>query len=126
MIFDTDIFILAQRSHKKALRFIDATPDKYVSVQTYMEFLQGARDKAQLLLNKSFLHDLDFAILPFTENIGHRAAIYVEQYALSHHMRSADALIAATAVEHSLPLVSANTKHYRHLNELDLVPFKVR
>ena len=65
-----------------------------------MEFLQGSQDKRQLTLNQDFLRDLDFETLPLTENIGHRASIYVEQYVLSHGMRAGDAVIAATAAEH--------------------------
>lgn len=123
-MFDTGIFILAQRRHQGALDLIDDTSGKFISTQTYMEFLQGAKNKAQLLLSKSFLRDLSFFTLPFTENIGHRATIYIEQFALSHHMRSADALIAATAVENDQSLLSANAKHFRHIPELELVPFK--
>jgi len=43
---------------------------------------------------KDFICDFDFAILPLSENIGHRALIYVEEYALSSNMRSGDAIIA--------------------------------
>ena len=124
VIFDTDIFILAQRLHKKALAAIDSADELHISVQTYMEFLQGAKNKQQLALNKAFLNDLHFEVLPFTENIGHRAAIYVEQFSLSHSMQAADALIAATAVENNLPLVSANAKHFRHLPDLELIPIR--
>lgn len=124
MLFDTDIFIWAQRGNLKAAKLINLTNERYISLITYMEFIEGAKDKKQLQLNQSFLKSLDFQTLPLTQNIGHRAAIYVEQFALSHSMRSADALIAATACEHQLPLVTANAKHYRHLSDLTLQVLK--
>jgi predicted nucleic acid-binding protein len=67
---------------------------------------------------------MDFMILPFLENIGHRASVYVEEYSLSHSMEAGDALIAATAVENGYPLLSANAKHYRAVKELDFKAFK--
>lgn len=124
MLFDTDIFIWVQRGNKKAAKRIDAARERTISVQTYMEILEGSRDKAQLKQNKDFLKSLDFIVLPFTENIGHRAAIYIELYALSHSMRAADALIAATATEMGSTLVTANSKHYKHIADLDLEVFK--
>ena len=39
---------------------------------------------------------------------------------LSAGLRAGDAIIAATAVENALPLMSANAKHFRPINELDL------
>ncbi len=62
--------------------------------------------------------------MPLTENIGHRALIYVEEYALSAHMRAGNAIIAATAVENNMPLVSSNGKHFKVVNELQLEIFK--
>lgn len=89
-----------------------------------MEFLQGSKDKRQLQLNQNFFRDLDFETLPLTENIGHRASIYVEQYALSHSMRAGDAIIAATAAEHGLRLVTTNAKHFRQIPEITLKVIK--
>jgi len=56
--------------------------------------------------------------------IGHRALIYVEEYALSSNMRSGDAIIAATAVENNMILVSSNVKHFKVISELQLLAFK--
>jgi len=39
-------------------------------------------------------------------------------------IRAGDAIIAATAVEHHLPLSTANTKHFRPIKELELKVFK--
>ena len=124
MIFDTDIFIWVQRGNEKAARLIDGTEERYLSIQSYMELLQGAKNTSQQRNVKSFIGDLGFSVLPLSENIGHRALIYVEEYGLSSHMRAGDAIIAATAVENNLPLVSSNAKHFKVLKELQLRVFK--
>jgi len=62
-------------------------------------------------------------VLPLTENIGHRALIYIEEYALSHHLYAGDAIIAATAVENNMPLVSGNAKHFQSIKELTFHKF---
>ncbi|MDA8142138.1 MAG: type II toxin-antitoxin system VapC family toxin [Desulfobacteraceae bacterium] len=124
MIFDTDIFIWAQRGNAKAAMIMEKEESRFLSVQTYMELLQGARSKNQHKQIKDFLTSFGFDVLPLTENIGHRASIYVEEYTLSSGIRSADAIIAATAVENNLILVSSNVKHFKAIKDLQLKPFK--
>ena len=57
MVFDTDIFIWAQRGNNKAAGIIDTIDSRYLSVQSYMELLQGARNKKQHQYIKNFLFD---------------------------------------------------------------------
>jgi len=124
MIYDTDILIWVQRGNEKAAKLIELDEDKYLSIQSYMELLQGAKNKAHHKYVKDFICEFEFSILPFTENIGHRALIYVEEYSLSSNMRSGDAIIAATAVENNMTLVSSNVKHFKSVKELPFKAFK--
>ena len=124
MIFDTDILIWIQRKNRKAAQLVDKESERFISILTYMELLQGAKNKHQQEYSLDFLKQLDFVTLPLTENIGHRAAIYIEQYALSHGLRAADALIAATAAENGLELCSSNEKHFGPITGLKLNVFK--
>jgi hypothetical protein len=88
-----------------------------------MELIQGCRDKNELRSIKSFLEEMDFDMLPLTENTGHRASIYMEQYVLKSGMRMADALIASTAAEHAMPLATGNVKDYKMISEIELKQF---
>lgn len=118
MIFDTDIFIWIQRGNEAAARLVDEDEERLLSVQTYMELLRCAQNKRQLQVTKRFLTDMGFKTLPLSEGIGHRAAVYVEEYTLSHGLRTGDAIIAATASEHGLVLCTGNAKHYRPIKGL--------
>ncbi len=89
-----------------------------------MELLQNTRNKTQHKYTKDFLTTFGFIVLPLTENIGHRASIYVEEYTLSSSLGAADAIIAATAVENNMTLASSNVKHFRVIKDLQLKAFK--
>ena len=125
MLFDTDIFIWIQKGNPAAADAVEnAGTDSCASLITYMEFLHGSPDKKTLRLNKSFFQATSIALLPITAEISYRASHYVEQFCVSHNMHTNDALIAATAVENGLTLVTGNGKHFRHLKELDLKVLK--
>jgi len=124
MIFDTDILIWVQRGNQKAARLINRTEDRFLSVFSHLELLQNAKNKDQNRQSNDFLTTFGFTILPLSENIGHRALIYIEEYTLSRGLRAGDAIIAATAVENNMTLVSGNAKHFRPIKELKLKIFK--
>ena len=124
MIFDTDIFIWVQRGNKKAARLIDRSKERYLSVYSYMELLQAAKNKEQHRYINDFLSSFGFVALPLSESIGHRALIYLEEYTLSHGLRAGDAIIAATAAENHITLVSSNARHFKPIKELKLKIFK--
>jgi predicted nucleic acid-binding protein len=124
VLFDTDILIWIQRGNHRAAALVEREEERFISVLTYMELLQGAREKGQHEYLLDFLREFGFRILPLSENIGHRAAIYVEEYSLSHGLRAGDAMIAATATENGLILCTSNVRHYRPIKELKLRVFK--
>ena len=126
MLIDTDILIWYLRGHVLAATFLRSRQPVTISVVTYMELIQGARNKEELQALRKTIQQWHWQVLPLQEAISSRAALYVEEYCLSHGLRLADALIAATAVEHGLSLASANVKHYRMINDLTLVEFDPR
>jgi predicted nucleic acid-binding protein len=124
MLFDTDVLIWVQRGNQQAAALVEREEERCISVLTYMELLQGAKDKRQHEYILDFFHEFSIRILPLSENIGHRAAIYVEEYSLSHGLRAGDAIIAATATENGLTLCTTNTRPYKPIKELKLRVFK--
>lgn len=124
MIFDTDILIWVERGNAKAARWIERDDERLISVQTYMELLRCSESRQQQKITRQFLKDFGFKTLPLTENIGHRAAIYVEEYSMSHGLRAGDAIIAATAAEGNLTLCSGNEKHFKPVRDLKFKVFR--
>ena len=82
------------------------------------------RDKRELTKMKKALADMGVEIIPLSEEISMRASGYVEAYSLSHSMELADALIAGTCVEKNDTLVTANDKHYRVVQGLQMTVFR--
>ncbi len=124
MIFDTNIFIWVQRGNEKAAKLMEKTGEWFLSIQSYMNLSQCAKNKTWLKFTKDFLSDFGFVVLPLTENIGHRAAIYIEEFTLSSNLRAGDAIIAATASENNITLISSNSKHFKDIKDLKLKVFK--
>ena len=123
MIFDTDVLIWTLRGSEKAARAVEEDENRAVSIVSCMELFQGARGKHELSAIRRFL--LEFDTLPLSENIGYRASIYMQEYALKAGLRLADSLIAATAVERQETLCSVNVRHYRAISELGLKVFRL-
>ncbi len=113
MLVDTDVLIWFFRGRNSAQQAIAECRPVELSAVTYMELLQGMRGKEELRLLQRTIRLSGWRILPIAENISHRATIYIENYALSDGMKLADALIAASAVQSGIALMTANTRHYK-------------
>ena len=125
MIIDTDVIIWTMRGNSRAAQLIEKDTNRCISIISYMELLQGAKNKDHHRIIKNFLKECTFTLFPVSDKIGNRASVYIEEYSLSHGLRVADALVAATAVENNMKLCSANNKHYKFIKELDLKILKI-
>ncbi len=124
MLIDTDVIIWYMRGNTKSLYALEKEKGFSISVVTYMELVQGMRNKNELAALRKTLKSWTTKIIYITEEISSKAMFYVEQHYLSHSMQLADALIGATAVLHSLPLLTGNGRHYKVIKELELLKFK--
>ena len=124
MLIDTDVLIWLFRGQPSARKALEKADRIQLSTITYMELVQGMRNKEEFRLLRQTIHERQWDILPLSENISHRATVYIENYALSHGMQLADALIAASAVESGAALMTANTKHYKVIPEIDLKTYR--
>jgi predicted nucleic acid-binding protein len=124
LIIDTDVIIWELRGNLNAKKIIHENIPFSISVITYMELVQGMRNKGELNKFIKQLTNWDVDIIQINNDISTRAMIYVEDYSLSHSMELADALIAATCVNNSEILLTANEKHYKHIPNIQLVKFK--
>ena len=124
MIFDSDVMIWAFRGSRRALKAIDDADARSISSVTYMELLQGVRNKVEMREMKRFLSKLSFSTLPITANISNRAVAIMEETALKSDSGVCDALIFATACETGETLLSGNKKHFKEVALLNAVEFK--
>ncbi len=123
-LVDTDILIWYLRGNEKAKGLIEDLNEFSISVVTYIELLQGIRNKQEHAILKRTLRNWNARTVLINEDISARAMFLVEQYFLSSSFQLADALIAATAITNSALLVSGNRKHYKAIKNLQLKVFQ--
>ncbi len=123
-LLDTDVIIWYLRGNKNAYDLIHSLNVFAISAVTYMELVQGMRDKAELRQLKRTLKQWNVKTIYINEEISALALFYVEEYFLSHSMQLADALIGAICSNYGLNLCTANDKHYKIINDLEIDVFR--
>lgn len=124
MVIDTDVLIWYMKGNVKAFEAIENSKNFFISVVTYMELVQGMRNKNELNHLHKALHVWNSKILYISEEISAKAMFFVEQHFLSHSIQLADALIGATAIAYGLPILTRNDKHYKILNNMKIKKFR--
>jgi predicted nucleic acid-binding protein len=113
-LIDTDILIDASRPVPVAITYVAeaiAAGTLEVSVVTAMELIQGCRNQAALGQVRRLLRRA--VVLPVDGNVSQRAHALMDTFFLSHGLLIPDALIAATALEHSLTLYTRNVRDFQ-------------
>jgi predicted nucleic acid-binding protein len=124
MIVDTDVLIWYLKGNENAFEAIEELNMFSISVVTYMELVQGMRNKKELISLRQTLKIWDTKIIYISEDISAKAMFFVEQHFLSHSMQLADALICATAISCGESVLTANDKHYKVLKDLQIQKFR--
>lgn len=124
MIVDTDVLIWYLKGNENAFETIEELNKFSISVVTYMELVQGMRNKKELNSLRQTLKIWNTKIIYISEDISAKAMFFVEQHFLSHSMQLADALIGATAIFCGEQVLTANDKHYKVLKDLQIKKFR--
>ena len=123
MIIDSDVLIWYLRGNPRAKDIVENSVPFAISVVTYMELIQGMKNKDEFRLFQKQLQKWNTGIIQINQEISSRAMFYIQEYSLSHSMMLADALIAATAVQNSETLLTANDRHYKFIPTIDCRKF---
>lgn len=125
VLCDTNILIEYYKGNE-AIRaaLLSLGPDNVViSIVTAAELFQGALNRVELQRVQAHLRSV--TTLPLTQSIGQEMLRLMGSYCLSHRIQFPDALIAATALHHGLPLYTLNRKDFRYIPNLTLYePFE--
>lgn len=120
VLCDTNILIDFSKRNPEVVQTLKTigTANIQVSAITAGEFIFGALNNADLTKILKALRAV--TVLPVNEAISERGVELVTRYGLSHTLAVPDALIAATALVHDLPLYTLNTKDFRFIEGLRL------
>ena len=123
MLIDSDVLVWLTRGHGGAAQRLAQIDTWRISVVTYIELAQGCRDKTELARLKKGLAAANTQIIQITPEISELAAQLIDAYALSHNLRLAAALIAATAIAQNATLLTGNVKHFSAVPSLEIEAF---
>jgi predicted nucleic acid-binding protein len=118
-LIDSNVLIDVSRGNAGAIQYVDRLAEPWALSQvTAMELIVGARDKRDLATIDGFLSL--YPVVPLSDSIGTGAYRLLKTYAKSHGLHVFDSLVAATAMEKALTLVTLNRRHYQMIEGLQL------
>ena len=118
-LLDSDVLIDVSRNRQEAIDYVDTLPDPWaISQVTAMELLAGARNKREVSYLDAFLSS--YPLVPLSDTIGKKAYQLLIVYAKSYGLHVFDSIIAATAIDEGLTLVTKNRKHFAMIEGISL------
>jgi len=117
ILIDTDVMVAFLRGYAKAVSLIKGYAGGIVlSSIVVAELYAGVKGKRELEILDDFIAFCPIA--PVSQKIARLGGLYKRDYAKSHGIGLADAIIAATAELEELDLKTLNIRHYPMLRGL--------
>lgn len=111
-IIDTNVFSKVFKGDLAVTNFV-ANLDGVIDTTIYIECLQGSKSNQEKRIIKKVLDN--FPLLSFTPRVSERVMKLIDDYSNSHGLLLADALIAATALENDLTVVTYNIDDFKFI-----------
>lgn len=114
-LVDTNVLSKVFKGDSKVKSFVESL-DAAVDATIYIECLQGSKSNQEKRFIKNYL--ANFPILLMTPDISQGAIDLIDAYSNSFGLFLPDALIAATALENDLTIVTYNIDDFKFIQDL--------
>lgn len=120
ILCDTNVIIEFYKNNSRVIRELRIIGQSNIAVSaiTQAELYFGAMNKAEL--RKIRKHLASIRVFPLDISISRKFISLTESFSLSHKICIPDALIAATALIHSIELYTLNTADFQFIKNIQL------
>jgi predicted nucleic acid-binding protein len=114
-LIDTNVFSKIFGNNIAVREFVEGLP-AVVDATIFIECIQGSKSNFEKRLVKKYLDNLPLVLIALETS--KRAIELIDAYSNSHGLMLPDALIAATALENDLTVVTYNVDDFRFIGGL--------
>lgn len=112
---DTNVFSEIFKGNQNVTNFLTSL-ESVIDTTIYIECLQGSKSNQEKRIIKKVLDN--FPLFPIDVDISIRALELIDKYSNTHGLLLADALIAATALENDLTILTYNVADFQFIQNL--------
>ena len=117
-LIDTNVLSRVFIGETNVTNFVEAMVAA-IDATIYIECLQGSKSNDEKRIIEKYL--IRFPVIPITPTSSNLGIDLIRSYSNSHGLLLADALIAATALENDLTVVTYNVDDFKFIKDLKYV-----
>jgi predicted nucleic acid-binding protein len=115
-LIDTNVFSRIFKGNLQVTQFVESL-ESVIDATIYIECLQGSKSNQEKRVVEKYLRK--FSLLPITPESSVIAIELIRNYSNSHGLLLPDALIAATALENDLTVLTYNIGDFQFIQDLN-------